>query len=319
MADNQVLAILHIVMPSGASRSQPITGTVVSIGRTPENDVQLPETKVSRQHARILIEGDRIHLIDLNSTNGTFLGESQLTPNQPSALKIGQDFQIGTYTLRLEASAEAAEAVPPAAEPVEEKVEQLVQVGATDAPVLPPGPPVTTLPPENGRSAYDTAFGLLPDHSRYLQYLPPIYDEHPFLGLFLLAFEGILLPIEQTVDNFDLYLQPCTTPGHFLDQLAGWLGMTLDEKWPEDKRRAVVAEAADLFRRRGTRRGLSRHLEIYTDVSPEISEPEDKPHHFHVLLKPPRGVKLHRPTVERIILANKPAHATYSLEIKTAR
>ncbi len=319
MAENQVLAMLHIVMPSGASRTQPITGTSIIIGRTPENDVQLPETKVSRQHARILIEGDRIHLIDLNSTNGTFIGESKLTPNQPNILRLGQEFQIGTYTLKLEAAGAPVKPVRPAAEPVEQELEQQVQIGVTDAPVLPPRPPEPPPPPADGRSAYDMAFGLLADRSRYLQYLPPIYDEHPFLGLFLLAFEGILLPIEQTVDNFDLYLQPCTTPAHFLDHLAGWLGMTLDEKWPEDKRRAVVAEAADLFRRRGTRRGLSRHLEIYTGVTPDISEPADKPHHFHVLLTPPRGVNLNRPTVERIIQANKPAHATYSLEIRPAR
>ncbi len=316
MAENQVLAVLHIVMPSGAVRPQPITATSITIGRTPDNHVQLPETKVSRRHARLLFERDQIRLVDLRSTNGTFVGDRKLNPNQPYPLKFGQDFQIGTYTLRLESAGAPARPATPAPEPEERKEELQVHIGVTDAPILPPQPPGPPPPPEDGRSAYDKAFGLLPDRSRYLQYLPPIYDEHPFLGQFLLAFEGILLPVEQTVDNFDLFLQPSTTPTSFLDQLAAWLGMTLDEKWPEDKRRAVVAEAADLFRRRGTLRGLSRHLEIYTDTEPEISEPEDHPHHFHVLLTPPRGANLHRATVERIIQANKPAHATYSLEIR---
>ena len=317
MAENQALAILHIVMPSGATRPQPITETSVTIGRTPDNEVQLPETKVSRRHARLLLEGDRIHLVDLKSTNGTFVGDSKLTPNQPYPLKFGQDFHIGNYTLRLESTgAVVVGEARPVPEPRERKEELQIHIGVTDAPVMPPQPPEPPPPPEDGRSAYDKAFGLRPDRSRYLQYLPPIYDEHQFLGRFLLAFEGVLLPIEQTVDNFDLYLQPRTTPLHFLDHLAGWLGLTLDEKWPEDKRRAVVAEAADLFRRRGTRRGLSRHLEIYTDVEPEITEPEDRPHHFHVLLRPPAGATLHRATIERIIQANKPAHATFSLEIR---
>lgn len=319
MANKKVIAYLHIMMPGGASRSQPVTATSVTLGRTPDNDVQLPETKVSRHHARLLVEGDRIHILDLNSTNGTFVQDERLLPNQPQGLGFGQEFRIGSYSLRLEPGEVSEKPASPRPEPAQPVQAPGIRLGLTDAPVLPPEPPEPPPPPLDGRSEYDKAFGLLRDRSRYLQYLPPIYEDHAFLGLFLLAFEGVLLPVEQAVDNFDLYLQPRTTPLLFLDQLASWLGTTLDEKWPENKRRLVVAEAAHLFRSRGTRRGLSRHLQIYTDVVPEISEPADKPHHFHVLLCPPRGVDLDRPTVERIIEANKPAHATYTLEIRPTR
>jgi phage tail-like protein len=171
------------------------------------------------------------------------------------------------------------------------------------------------MPPEF--QELDAVFGVPDDRSRYLDFLPPIYEEQPFLGQFLLAFEGILAPIEQTVDNFDIYLDANTTPKDFLDRLAYWLGLSLDEKWPEEKRRAVVSEAAELFRRRGTRWSLIRHLEIYAGLTPEVEESTDRPHHFKVTLRVPKKWEGDRETVERIIQVNKPAHTTFDLEIKS--
>jgi phage tail-like protein len=179
-------------------------------------------------------------------------------------------------------------------------------------PAGPPGPPLS----ENGRERYDAFFGLPKDESRYVRFLPPLYSGLPFLGSFLLAFEAVLTPIEQIVDHFDLYLDPGTSPERFLDQLARWLGLTLDEKWPPEKRRAVLKESAELYRRRGTRWGLSRHIEIYAGVPPKITEPKNRPHHFKVSIKLPKSARVEEETLRRIVAANKPAHATYELEVK---
>jgi phage tail-like protein len=349
MATENALALLQIDLPDGTVRTEPIPRTPFSLGRVAGNDLVLPDPKISRKHARLLVEEDRIHLVDLNSTNGTFVGDARLAPNQPYALRYGEAFQLGRYTLRLEPAPreeaeprpeppeETAAVAPETAEPASEKPPPeegaaaevahepepepapRVRLGATEAPP-PPSPPAE--PPSPAGPAMppsDEVFGVPTDKSRYLRHLPPIYEEHPFLSHFLLVFEGILTPIEQAVDNFDLYLDPDTAPAFFLNQLAEWLGMPLDEKWPEPKRRALVAEAADLYRRRGTRRGLSRHLEIYAGTAPEITEPEDRPHHFHVVLRIPDEGVADQATVERIIQANKPAHTTYSLEIVSSR
>ncbi len=351
MSKENALALLHIEAPDGMVRTEPIMHTPLSIGRVEGNDLVLPDPKVSRNHARLLFEGDRIVLIDLKSTNGTTVGGSQLQANQPYVLGYGEEFQIGSYTLRLapapagvtepapEASGDTAlipempqlpgellpETAPspgtgpaPVVEPAPEPEPPPVRLGVTGAP---PPPPPSEPPPPAGPELprYDEAFGLPADKSRYLRHLPPIYEEDPFLSRFLLVFEGVLTPIEQTVDNFDLFLDPRTAPTFFLTQLAGWLGMPLDEKWPEHRRRALLAGATELYRRRGTRWGLCRQLEIYTDVVPEITEPAERPHHFHVLLRVPAGGTVDRATVERIIQANKPAHSTYSLEILEKR
>lgn len=363
------LGTLHIRFPDGGHESIEITESPFNIGRGTENHLQLPDPKVSRSHARVLFEGDAIRLIDLNSSNGTFFGDDQLTPNQPYDLEFGQQVSIGPYRLHITApepeeseeqpEAEAAEAGPSEDEPAAEaagaepvsveaaedlapeepeagpeigeaeedsEVEPEPEEPAEEAPKLggvpvPPSPP--TEPPEGPETPtppefqeLDPLFGIPGDRSRYLDFLPPIYEEQPFLGQFLLAFEGVLAPIEQTVDNFDLYLDAKTTPSDFLYRLAYWLGLSLDEKWPEEKRRAVVAEAAELFRRRGTRWSLTRHLEIYTELTAEIEESKEQPHHFTVSLRVPKAWEGDRETVERIIQANKPAHTTYDLEIK---
>ncbi len=324
MTNAHVLAILRIETPDEPERVVPVEESPFNMGRSKTNHLQLLHDRVSRHHARLLFEDDQIRLIDLKSSNGILIGKTKLAPNDPYTLSYGEPFTIGPYVLQVEAAPKpvAKETAKPAAGVavgVEElsgvTVGQEVKPGASALPPAPPAPPAAP-PPDLAQSSDDDAFGLPADRSRYLQYLPPIFRDDPFLGRFLLAFEGVLSPIEQVVDNFDLYLDPRTVPPFFLDQLAGWLALTLDEKWPIEKRRAVVAQAAELYRRRGTRWGLSRILEIYTGVVPQIMEPDNRPHHFDVILRIPKGQRVDRPTVERIIEANKPAHTTFSLEIQ---
>jgi len=304
MASTSVLALLHVAFPDGTEQTIPVGRTPFHIGRAPGSDLLLASPDVSGQHARLLLQGSEVLLVDLNSATGTMVGDQRLDANVPFALAFGQEFRIGPFGLRVE---------PPSA--VRAGRGECSARGATATPpTAPPPPPATPEPPEGGQVPYDQSLGLPADHSRYLAYLPPIYQRDPFLGRFLLAFEGLLAPIEQTVDHFDLYLSPRTTPECFLEHLARWLGMALDEKWPAATRRALLAEAVELYRRRGTRWGLSRYIEIVTGVVPEIVEPEDRPFHFRVVLRPPAGQAVDLATVERIIQANKPAHTTYELD-----
>ena len=53
-------------------------------------------------------------------------------------------------------------------------------------------------------------------------------------------------------------------PSDFLDWLAGWVGIALDETWDEERRRTVVARAVELYRLRGTAAGLAGQVEIQT-------------------------------------------------------
>jgi eukaryotic-like serine/threonine-protein kinase len=79
------------------------------VGRTdphsnifPEIDLSRfdPETKVSRRHARIWLEGETFLVEDLGSVNGTVINDSvKLAPRQPRVLDSGDKLRLGETTL----------------------------------------------------------------------------------------------------------------------------------------------------------------------------------------------------------------------------
>lgn len=50
---------------------------------------------VSRQHAAILLKDGSLHIMDLNSYNGTFLNGQRLVANQPRVLRDGDSVRLG--------------------------------------------------------------------------------------------------------------------------------------------------------------------------------------------------------------------------------
>jgi phage tail-like protein len=165
------------------------------------------------------------------------------------------------------------------------------------------------------------------ERSSYLQYLPGIYHDNDFLGRFLLIFESILGPMDRMVGNLHHYLDPDVAPPETLRWLASWLGIVLDERWPEDRQRDLVRGATDLYRWRGTRRGLSTVIRLATGITPEITEPTvaeltadpSRAFRFGVRLVVPRGQEVDRQLIQSIIDLEKPAWAACDLEISPGR
>jgi phage tail-like protein len=173
--------------------------------------------------------------------------------------------------------------------------------------------------------------------SRLLDFLPASYRDDPLMGRFLLIFESILNPIENTVDNMDLYFDPRLTPEGLLPWLASWVDLALDSSWPLERRRELVQNAADLYRWRGTRHGLSEYLRIYTGVVPEILEyvpgmildektqlgvntvlgSSGTGHHFTVIIEISEARNIDSKVVRQIVESQKPAYTVYTLEIRT--
>lgn len=66
------------------------------IGRTTSSDLALDDPKVSRQHARLIIEEDAIYIDDLDSKNGTIVDSERLTGRRQlghlSTIRIGDQW-----------------------------------------------------------------------------------------------------------------------------------------------------------------------------------------------------------------------------------
>jgi cell division protein FtsB len=68
------MASLRIKFPEKDETSVVVlTGTRITVGRLPENTIQIVDRIVSSTHAELVLEGDHYHLRDLDSTNGTFV------------------------------------------------------------------------------------------------------------------------------------------------------------------------------------------------------------------------------------------------------
>ena len=81
----------------------------LTIGRDPENDVQIDNLAVSARHACIEKRGTGYVVRDLSSTNGTFVGGERVVDK---ALADGDAVTIGKHTLIFQANPNNGDAAP---------------------------------------------------------------------------------------------------------------------------------------------------------------------------------------------------------------
>jgi putative serine protease PepD len=98
----------------------------VIIGRQPECTIQVDDTRVSRQHARVEVTPGGVLVSDLGSQNGTFLNEKKLTA--PAILKHGDRLRVGRSVFVFKAAPRVVP--PPAPAPAEVKAAAPVEVKA---------------------------------------------------------------------------------------------------------------------------------------------------------------------------------------------
>ena len=159
--------------------------------------------------------------------------------------------------------------------------------------------------------------------------LPGIYQEDELTAALTAAFDDTLAPVLTTIDNFAAYLDPALAPDDFLDWLAGWVGIVLDETWSVERQRALIALATQLYRRRGTPGGLAMHVRllaagevVVTDsggvswsATPGSPPPGDPSFSATIRVRPPKKGQLAVARLDAIVASAKPAHVVHRLEI----
>lgn len=119
------------------------------------------------------------------------------------------------------------------------------------------------------------------NHSSWSQHLPAIYrrdtPQRPFLERTLALFETLTGAEETLLDRLPLLFDPRSapdeSPNSWLDWLASWLDLDLDEAWTPAQRRQAIAAAFTLYSCRGTVEGLRQLIRLYTQATVFIDEP----------------------------------------------
>jgi phage tail-like protein len=204
--------------------------------------------------------------------------------------------------------------------------------------------------PESGRVLWQSSapFTLMVrPHSLYPRFLPDIYKEVDFIGRLLVIFEQTFEPAVQAMDVLWAHLDPLTAPVTLLPFLAHWVGWEGLPQWPLAQQRRLIRQAMEIYRFRGTRRGLRLYLHLYTGLPlDDVDTPEGdrhiaieemftrgfvvgtaalgadavlgggRPYHFQVRLRPPADEPVDEALVRTIIEQEKPAFCTYTLLVE---
>ena len=88
---------LAVIAGPEAGKIYPVEKPRVVIGRQ-DADINVDDPEISRQHAALEVSGEKVTLVDLGSTNGTFMAEE---PVQTSPIENQGEFSIGGSTLML--------------------------------------------------------------------------------------------------------------------------------------------------------------------------------------------------------------------------
>jgi phage tail-like protein len=159
--------------------------------------------------------------------------------------------------------------------------------------------------------------------------VPGIYQDGDFGLRFLAALEETLDPIVATLDVLHSYFHYSLAPRDVLELLAAWLGLTIDESWPDARLREAISNEGELSRRRGTKKGLELALAIgFPDLPLRIEDGggitfsasakaganAPKPSFIVYCDTPIHETK--QLAIARVIDQTKPVHVTYRLRVK---
>ncbi len=79
-----------------------LSSPVLTVGRSNSNDLVLPDLSISKQHAQFMQDSEGWRVVDLGSTNGTFVNGEKV---QEKRLQAGDAIRIGLYLFNFEQGA----------------------------------------------------------------------------------------------------------------------------------------------------------------------------------------------------------------------
>lgn len=183
--------------------------------------------------------------------------------------------------------------------------------------------------------------------SDYTTFLPTVYQEVEFIYRFIKIFEQAFDPVVNNFNSMWANLDPLTAPQSLIPFLAHWVDWPMDSQLGLLQQRRLIKRAVEIYRWRGTRKGLRFYLHLYTGLPLDeaVSQEEEKsisitesfsqgcvfgvahvgkdavigggkPYHFQVRLRADPDHPIDEQLVRRILDREKPVFCTYDLWIE---
>lgn len=133
--------------------------------------------------------------------------------------------------------------------------------------------------------------------STYVEHLPAILRQGPFMARFLLAFEAVLgggvaappgysgvMPegLEKLLERVHAFFDPDTAPVEFLPWLSQWAATSLRDDWSNETKRAFLGRIVPLYQKRGTRTGIEEVLRLCVGPA-DVIEFDKRARYFQAL------------------------------------
>jgi phage tail-like protein len=110
----------------------------------------------------------------------------------------------------------------------------------------------------------------------WVKYLPAIYQEddesRSFLSRFLAIAQTSFEDFDETIDDIWKLFDPASAPANWFAWLAAWLALPVEPSWSDAQKRAVLKNAGEQYRLRGTIKGLEQLILDYADVKARLFE-----------------------------------------------
>jgi pSer/pThr/pTyr-binding forkhead associated (FHA) protein len=249
--DDQVTLGAMVAMPWPPDSGMP-GATILRIGRAPDNDIVLNDTRVSSYHARLIVAETHTLIEDIGSSNGTFVNSPEQQVTQPIPLAETDTVYFGSLAvpaarlIPMEAVQESVAPAPSAAFEPQAPSEQEV------APALPPVPeprspseqPVAPAPPPPPEvwEAWEPAPAVpAPEPATAVPWTILLLAQAPVIAVVILVLCGRQAAAPVTLETRPAVVAGIASTMFALALSAVWLGGTL-AMWAYFAGRSISAQ-----------------------------------------------------------------------------
>jgi phage tail-like protein len=132
--------------------------------------------------------------------------------------------------------------------------------------------------PSRGQMIYASdGVTLSVSRESYVKWLPALFQRNDINGKnamrdLLWVTQHLFGSIEEKLDALHNFFDPYEAPEEMLPWLASWSAMVIDEDWPIAKKRRLIKKGIEMYRIRGTVKGLKLFISLFTGNEPVVRE-----------------------------------------------